>query len=436
MGPLIIIAVVIVISVTAYILSGRRKLPGMNQGLFSKPKTVSLTSSDEDRQETDLVPEQAKIADTLTGTPIAEPIPEIAEAVQETTGIFPDPAETDIVEELGPVVSLSYEGAAQEEKANLQSRKVRITTTITYPTAEDIGDDIRELIKSGISCLPKLPGATLEILPLLSKPGCGSKEIAEIIERDQPMAARLLRWVNSSFYGLEMKVSSLHNAVTLLGINVIRSMVLEDSFSRLNRKFEVDGLKLVTIWKHAAAVSCTARHLARQARNVEVNVAATAGLLHDVGLLIMLIMSKDKICDILKASRESDEPMIAHEFNILGANHQIYGELFVEAWNLPNEIRHAVGRHHNPLMEPFSPIVAITWLSDILVSCIGFACPENQVPDVSADEINHVMKLAGLNPPLDRYLTETLAKYLVNSTRFFSENGSDAATSDEMITRV
>jgi len=436
MGPLIIIALVIVISVTAYILTGRRKRQAINPGPATELQTVAVAPSDMDFQEPDLIPEHAEIADTLAGTLIAEPISEITEAVQDTTEKFSDPVETDILEEPSPVALLSVEGGAPVETADLLTRKVRITTATTYPTVEDLSDDIKELIKSGISCLPKLPGAVLEILPLLTKPGCGSKEIAEIIERDQPMAARLLRWVNSSFYGLEMKVSSLHNAVTLLGVNVIRSMVLEDSFSRLNRKFEVDGLKLVTIWKHAAAVSCTARHLARHARNVEANVAATAGLLHDVGFLIMLIMSKDKICEILKAARESDEPMIAHEFDILGANHQIYGELFVEAWNLPNEIKHAVGRHHNPLMEPFSPIVAITWLSDILVSRIGFACPEDQVPDVSADELNHVMKLAGLNPPIDRYLTDALAKYLVNSTKFFSGNGSDVATSDEMITRV
>jgi len=302
---------------------------------------------------------------------------------------------------------------------------INLTTTATFPTVDSIEEDARELIKSGIQCIPKLPGVTLEVLPILAKPGCGAKEIAQIIERDQPMAARLLRWVNSSFYGLENKVNSLHRAVALLGVNTIRSIVLEDSFSRGDEIKDIEGLKLETVWIHAAASSCASRHLANHSRAVEANVAATAGLLHDIGLLTMFITGKSKLEEIIKLAIDSDQPMIAHEFDILGANHQIYSELFMEAWSLPDEIKIAVGRHHNPLMEPFNPLVAVIWLANYIVSRTGFACPDFQIPVAEEDEINELMKKIGLRPPLDRYLTEALVRDLINSTHFFTRVKAD-----------
>jgi len=297
---------------------------------------------------------------------------------------------------------------------------VQVSPRALYPTVDILEPAPRELLRAGIACIPKLPGVCFKALPMLSKPGCGANEIAEIIQNDQTVAARLLRLSNSSYYGFEKKVDSIQMAVALLGNDTVRSLVLEDSFSRLGVLKDIEGLKVETIWNHAAAVSAIARHLAKNMRNLESNVAATAGLLHDVGILIMMIMGRTRMVEALRRCDDKQKLLIEHEFDVFGANHQIYGDLFIEAWNIPNAIRTAIGRHHCPLEEPFNQLAAVIWLSDYIASRAGFACPAHQVPIADETDLNFLLVQCGLKPPLERYETESLARELAHCTKFLA----------------
>jgi HD-like signal output (HDOD) protein len=291
-----------------------------------------------------------------------------------------------------------------------------------YPTLEDVDIEVVLMLETLTESLPKLPSVTFNLLPVLAQPGSGAREVATVIERDQSTAARMLRWVNSSFYGLEGKVTSLQRAVTILGLDTVRSVVLEESFSRSMQIDGIPGLDIETVWRHAAAASVAAKFLARKVRGVEPDVAATAGLLHDIGMLLILMTEHRNLALAIEDVKETGRPLIEAEFDYLGFNHQIWGEAFIIAWRLPEEIAEAIGKHHSPLKEPFNPLAVVLWLSDYLVSHVGFPCPNDNIPAYSDEEIGAIMGRIGLKPPLEQYVTESLVREMLNVTKYWSND--------------
>jgi HD-like signal output (HDOD) protein len=285
-----------------------------------------------------------------------------------------------------------------------------------YPTIDEVPEETMETLKSITSVMPRLPGVAIDLLPVLSKPGAGAKEVADIVQRDQVAAARLLRWVNSSFYGLEGKVDSLHRAVCILGLDTVRTTVLEESFQRSISVNYISGLAASTVWRHAAAVSICSRHLAIPARGINPGVAATAGLLHDVGLLPMLFLERKKLQEAMDISRVENAPLIACEDRAIGFNHQVLGEIFTRSWNLPEYIATAVGSHHSPMKEPIEPLAIVLWLADYLAARLGFACPAGQMPHCDEAELGELASKIGLRPSLSMYMTEGLMRELVKAT--------------------
>jgi HD-like signal output (HDOD) protein len=308
------------------------------------------------------------------------------------------------------------ESAPQKENLHI----IPVSPDTLYPTISDIPAEILIKIHDLTSALPKLPNAALDLLPVLACPGAGTKEVAEIVTRDQSSAARLLRWVNSSQFGLEGQIHSLHRAVTLLGLDTVRSLVLEDSIGRVAPTSSIVGLDHKTIWRHASAVSVTAKILAGSTHGLQPDIAATAGLLHNIGLLLLFTVEGGKLQSAIEVSHEAGEPLIAHEDAVIGFNHQIWGEIFVRAWKIPDVIAYGIGAHHSPMKEPFDPLAAVLWLADYMVSRMGISCPEDCFPYAQESEINELMVKVGLQPPLERYLTENLGRELLKATQYWS----------------
>ena len=351
-------------------------------------------------------------------TPTAE-IP--AQPVETRTAEIPVP-ENPLPQTVDPLTFDQQE----EEESPAECDTIQISIHNPNLVLDDIQPGMLEKLRELITALPKLPSVTINVLSILSKPGTGSKEVAKIIERDQSTAARLLRWVNSSLFGLDGNVTSLQRAVTLLGIDTVRSLVLEDSLER-NRGFQ--GIKWLTpkmIWRHVAAVSICAKNLARSVRGADPDVAATAGLLHDIGLILLLITERRNLELIAKECEERHIPPIQGEAEVLGFNHQIIGEVFCRSWGLPEIISTAIGRHHSPMVEPFNPITGIVWLADYICSRIGFECPEGYIPYVNEAEEAEIMSLLGLRHPVEHYITEGLIREMLRSTKYWTSNDSES----------
>lgn len=363
------------------------------------------------------------------------PIKSRADAVNVEEDTDNNPPGVTLLQSASPVVDsqeIIEEESEEAEEAAQHVECIEISIHSSYDVLDDIPDETISSLYTLVQALPKLPVVAMDVLSILSRPGTGSKEIAQIIERDQSTAARLLRWVNSSLFGLDGQVTSLQRAVTLLGIDTVRSLVIEDSLGRGTSLLENTWMGPKIIWRHAAAVSIFSRHLARSVRKVEPDVAATTGLLHDIGLLIMLMTDRQKLKSAVQKSIESLTPLIEVEFDEFGYNHQVMGEVFIKAWGLPEVISEAIGKHHSPMLEPFNILAAIIWLSDYLVTKFGFACPIGRVYIASEDEIKELMSRVGLRPPLERYITEGLIRETLKNTQYW---GGASMESEGVVTR-
>lgn len=279
-----------------------------------------------------------------------------------------------------------------------------------YKTCEDIEPEQVELLEMISRSMPELPRLSINLLPVLCQTGTGMKEIAQIVERDQAVASRLMRWVNSAVFGLEGKVESVSRAVILLGLDTVRSAVVYDSFKRVLNPKGLAGLDIERIWSHCAAVSVTAKHFGRMVRGIDPDVAATAGLLHDLGLLLMLIIERMRLEEVLDALTQSNGALIDSEDELIGFNHQIIGECFCRAWGLPEVIANGIGKHHNPMDDTASVLSTLIWLSDYMVSRIGFACPEGNQQYFDESDLAEVTRKLGINGKLELLITPGLMR--------------------------
>jgi len=344
--------------------------------------------------------------------------------VRETAAEPPAQEVPDVMlpESVTPVAekSESPEIAAAAEDSPEEPPKIAVTYVgiyANYLTLSEVSADTVNLLETLTEAIPNLPRVALDLLPVLARPGGGSKEIAQVIEQDQTIAARLLRWVNSSLFGLVDEVDSLQRAVTLLGIDAVRSLVLQNALERSVAPPSLHGLSQRLIWRHASAASVTARHLARSGHRIDPSVAATVGLLHDIGLLLLLTTERRKLDTALICSATTREPLIAHEDAAMGFNHQTWGQSFVRAWHLPEAIAHPIGSHHSPLRDPLDPLTCIIWLADYVISRIGFPCPQHEILEADPAEIATLLRIVGLRPPIDQYISQGLIREVVLATR-------------------
>lgn len=380
---------------------------------------IVAPSSDDKSDEsasTDEVPD-AELPVSVTPTVSkSKPDQEIIDDTEQVSeSVIEDPDE-EMVE--GPV----EEPVEEPEEEPEPVREIPVSVTGDYMTLKDVPAETLENLELITATLPELPRVAMQLLPMLTRPGVGAKEIATVISRDQTTAARLLRWVNSSFFGLESKVESLHRAVALLGLDTVRSAVMQGAFDQQINPVSIQGMAGTTIWRHASAVSIIAKDFARQVRGIEPDVAATAGLLHDIGFLLMLVMERRSLNIACEQARETFTPMVGCEDAYVGFNHQVMGECFVRAWRLPDVIADAIGKHHSPLKHGFEPLAGILWLADYVASRLDFACPDSQVLVAKDDEIDELLHLLGAKPQLDAMVTDALLKQIIQTTYFWSSD--------------
>lgn len=199
-------------------------------------------------------------------------------------------------------------------------------------------------------------------------------EIAETIAQDQGLTAKLLAVANSEFYGLQAQVTSVQRAATVLGLREIRNIVLAVGIRALGRKrpvskdFDLDGY-----WRHQFHVAMAARDLARvlirqEGGGLDADLMFTAGLLHDLGKLIVAMFRPEVLTAVNALAAEKHLPDALAENEYWGVEHGVVGALVLGSWDLPPEIVEPVNWHHAPELAPVSGReVLILALADALV---------------------------------------------------------------------
>ena len=234
---------------------------------------------------------------------------------------------------------------------------------------------LKEFIR-GASRLPVLPKVTIRLLNTLDSPDVSAKEIAEIIEAEPSLTARLLKLANSSFYGQRGRISHIRSAVTVLGSKTIRSFALAVWTHTLQTQARnADELRLLApLLAHGLAAAVAARMLADRVDPGRGEDSFMAGLLHDIGR-VALVAQMGREYQVTIADPAQRDGMSLHEMEaqVLGFDHRVLGSALMATWELPPFLLHAVERHHDIRIVPEQDFhAAAVALADSLATRMGF----------------------------------------------------------------
>ena len=211
----------------------------------------------------------------------------------------------------------------------------------------DFNNQIDEYIKE----MPSLPVSVGKVLEICNSPSVNPSDLSHVISLDPVLTGRLLKLLNSAYYGLSSQVTSLARAIIMLGINTVKNLALSTAIlATLPKNKEQKGLNMDGFWRHCLGVGVTAKLLAVK-QGVDSKMLEeyfTAGLLHDIGKIpINANLSTDYLLAVTTADCEQ-RPLLAVENFSLGLNHCIAGDLVSRSWKLTGPVADIITHHHNP----------------------------------------------------------------------------------------
>lgn len=241
-----------------------------------------------------------------------------------------------------------------------------LKNTITRACAlrDIIHNDTLKQIVARIQSLPSLPSFYLELIEEINSPEASIKRVGEIICRDVGMMAKLLQLVNSAFFGLSRQVTSPAQAARLLGLDTIKSLILTSHVFRQFQATHVTGFDLQCLWDHSFTVGAFARTIAMREgdHEQEPDNALMAGMLHDVGQLVLAANMPAVFEQCCRLARTEQIPMWQAESKVMGVSHGQIGAYLLGLWGLPDPIVEALAFHHclgNCASKEFSTLVAV-----------------------------------------------------------------------------
>ncbi|MGK6308396.1 HDOD domain-containing protein [Variovorax sp. DT-64] len=206
--------------------------------------------------------------------------------------------------------------------------------------------------------LPSVPKVVRDLIEVLSNDNATLSQVARKIDVDQVLTARMLRLANSPYYGVRRKISTMEEAIRMLGLSSIRTLVISSNLTGTFKK--VPHVDLPKFWRHSLRVASAARHLAGASRAADPNLAFTVGSMHAIGHLIMCIVMPDemeplnKACPIDAMGRlDAEEQAFGYHFGDVSAR-------LASRWNFADEFGTALGGFARPLrVEPFDALAGI-----------------------------------------------------------------------------
>lgn len=245
-------------------------------------------------------------------------------------------------------------------------------------------DFLEKFIEKEIS-LPEIPSIVYELNELLANPMSSADQMAQVINKSPSLTALLLKIVNSSFYGLPSKVDRVSLAVTMIGTRELSALALGISILSMFKNIPRSLLNMRFFLQHSLACGIVSRMLAAQKTMRQTEQMFTAGLLHDLGRLILFIYFPDEALGILRHSLEKGICLHTAEKKLLGCDHAQIGKYLLNRWRLPLILENTVCFHHDPVDSPDPVPAGIVHVADILVNALGIGTSgERLVPPLSA----------------------------------------------------
>jgi len=216
--------------------------------------------------------------------------------------------------------------------------------------------------------LPSLPEVYIRVTELLENESSTGQKIGEAVQSDPALTARILKLINSAYYGLQNPVASIPQAVTLLGRQQLKQVLVGSVLAGVFKDFDVTAFPLRDFWQHCIKTAIIGRQLAMQnARVLDHEVFFTAGLLHDIGWLVIAKVNPGSYTQIVELAKSENKDIIEVETEKLGVTHIDVGVALLEKWGIPGLITQCVRKHHdNEHIGPFEIETSIVYLANKL----------------------------------------------------------------------
>ena len=242
-----------------------------------------------------------------------------------------------------------------------------------------------EGLLSKINTIPTPPALYFKVREEIHSPDSNAHSIAVLVARDAVLTARILRMVNSGLFALPFSIADLDHAIALLGTQTVLGLVLS---VHLYKSRPLPGINMDALWRHSFVVSAVARHITSELGGIRDDVSASgvAGLLHDIGSLVLLANFPDSYPALIRQADGDESVLLLLELESLGVDHAELGGIIVDLWCLPDAVVAAVAEHHAGVDSgqravglPGRAMMLAEWLVNTYARCGGTLPQQNDL---------------------------------------------------------
>ncbi len=246
-------------------------------------------------------------------------------------------------------------------------------------------EELKESIQTSIPTDSTIIG---KVIQTIYSSGSSANDLAQIIERDPPLTAKILKAANSAYYGSATTINSLRRAVVVLGFDTIKELVSAVSVSHFffDSSPKSGGIDRKGLWIHSVGVAKAAQIISNRVGVGRADVAYTVGLLHDIGKIVLTILYPEFYKRVVATAAAKRCRIVLAEQRLLNTDHAMVGKVLCELWNLPDDITSTVFSHHDPseISTGDVQLIRLVHLSDILARTLSIGDPgDSVVPEPS-----------------------------------------------------